>query len=139
MPNITGSDYCKRIMDSLYIDGFEGRKKSTERIIFSMNPKSVDDFVNNFSEAENDVRALSGSKIYTKNPLYVNLEKSCSSGGISSELRKRLLRGLSCLEKLVPDYQNERLIEFKKDFKRKFELKWVPLLTALDPEVGVGY
>src|SRR5205085_5594736 len=74
-----------------------------------------------------------------KNMFYVVTERHKASGGLSSKYQQMILDGLYCLDKLMPGNVHEGLENFKESFLKKFENNEVPLLHALDPEVGVGY
>ena len=46
---------------------------------------------------------------------------------------------LSALAEILPEPQSDNFQSFKRDFIRKFEQGLVPIMVALDPEIGVGY
>lgn len=74
-----------------------------------------------------------------KGTLYANLEKSLAADRLCDAYQKKILEALHCLQHLVPQAAPAGLQEFARAFAKKFEGRAVPLLQALDPELGVGY
>lgn len=74
-----------------------------------------------------------------KSPLYINLDLGKAAGGLDISYQKCLIEGLECLNRLLPTQQPQGLQRFADAFRKKFEGRSVPLLVALDPEIGVGY
>ncbi|WP_276348946.1 lantibiotic dehydratase [Daejeonella sp. JGW-45] len=54
-------------------------------------------------------------------------------------LNRQLQDAVHCLEKLSSRYEPKALTHFKDRFRKLFDRKEVPLLQALDPEMGVDY
>ena len=46
---------------------------------------------------------------------------------------------ISALAQITPRYKNERLEAFKKAFRQRYESEEIPIATALDTEMGIGY
>jgi thiopeptide-type bacteriocin biosynthesis protein len=74
-----------------------------------------------------------------KSSFYVVTERDKKEGGLHVKYQQIIRDGLHCLDKLVPFHQGEALENFKQSFRDKFENREMPLLVALDPEVGIGY
>ncbi|MCC9138804.1 lantibiotic dehydratase [Pontibacter silvestris] len=71
---------------------------------------------------------------------YANMYRNVRSGYLNSSYQEQVLEALTCLRRLTqPRQEPAGLIAFRKDYMKKFEGRVVPLLMALDPEVGVGY
>ncbi|MFT4204290.1 MAG: thiopeptide-type bacteriocin biosynthesis protein [Chitinophagaceae bacterium] len=71
--------------------------------------------------------------------LYINTEKPLIAGGLSTKFKQYLLDGL-LVGSLVSDAQSPTdLVAFRKAYGKKFEKRVMPLLSALDPDTGVGY
>lgn len=72
-------------------------------------------------------------------PKYLLAQRKVQSGN----LEERLLQAVPALAKLMQDIlpakEQGALGQFKTRFKKKFEDQEIPLLVALDPEMGVGY
>lgn len=139
LPNITGQEYCGRVMEKMEAAGFSIPNKFGMHALLSINTKPLGDFIRSIADKSNGVEKLSGFRDCNKSPLYVNMERNCQMNGMSYEMQEKIEQALYCLDKLVPGYQNDTLVKFKKDFRKKFDLRWIPLMVALDPEVGVDY
>lgn len=80
-----------------------------------------------------------GKQIEVEIPQYLISERKVKSGGIERNLLKAIPNAVGFLQKLVPKEEKPALTNFIKQFSKKFEQKEIPLLTALDPEMGIGY
>lgn len=72
-------------------------------------------------------------------PLYLNLERRVTGGGVPSCWQESVGAALETIGRLLPSQQPPGLLQFRRDFSQKFDRQALPLLEALDPEVGVGY
>jgi lantibiotic biosynthesis protein len=72
-------------------------------------------------------------------PLYLNLMLGKVKGGLHRGYQKKLLEGVECLNRLLPMQVPQGLQQFADTYRKKFEGRALPLLVALDPELGVGY
>jgi thiopeptide-type bacteriocin biosynthesis protein len=70
---------------------------------------------------------------------YINTERKVDHGGLKPLLQTEMLNALEKISRLIPAVPEADLIEFAGRFTKKFERKTIPLLIALDPELGVGY
>lgn len=75
----------------------------------------------------------------TNLPKYLLAQREVQSGN----LEERLLQSIPALARLMQDIlpakEQGALGQFTTRFKKKFEDQEIPLLVALDPEMGVGY
>jgi thiopeptide-type bacteriocin biosynthesis protein len=85
------------------------------------------------------VRQLLGGGTEGRHPFYVVAERNQASGGVHIKYQEAILEGLNCLDRLLPYYRHEALDNFVNAFIARFGDRELPLLFALDPEVGVGY
>jgi len=70
---------------------------------------------------------------------YIISTRKRISGNLSYHTLKVIPEAIRVLRSYLPKSQQSMLDIFKGDFQRKYEYKEVPILTALDPELGVGY
>lgn len=70
---------------------------------------------------------------------YVISERKCLGGHFDLRLLKRLDGLIALLRQLIPQNENAQLRDFIQRFGNRFDRREVPLMTALDPELGVGY
>ncbi|NHA05825.1 lantibiotic dehydratase [Mucilaginibacter sp. HC2] len=62
------------------------------------------------------------------------------AGRVSYKIQRNLKTAINIISMIsVADHQNYNLTQFKNRFLKKFELQEIPLLIALDPEVGIDY
>ncbi len=60
-------------------------------------------------------------------------------GRLDKNKQKALSYGVKVLEKLGRPVTNTSLEQFKKAFRKRFEYRSVPVLEAIDPDMGVDY
>jgi lantibiotic biosynthesis protein len=70
---------------------------------------------------------------------YLIAERNLLKGQLDPKTLKVIPEAILFLKDHLPVQKNQALETFKHQFQRKFEYKEVPLLIALDPELGVGY
>lgn len=72
-------------------------------------------------------------------PKYLIAQRTALSGGINERLLQAIPGLINILHGVMPAKDRDALSQFQIRFKKKFEDQEVPLLLALDPEMGVGY
>jgi len=72
-------------------------------------------------------------------PKYLIAQRTVKSGHIKEQLLSAIPGLIKMLHGILPNSDREALNQFITRFKKKFEDQEVPLLLALDPEMGVGY
>jgi lantibiotic biosynthesis protein len=70
---------------------------------------------------------------------YMITERKWLSGALDAQAMRELPQALNFLSKYLPDIENKDLTNFRIAFLKKFENTVVPLMTALDSEIGIGY
>jgi thiopeptide-type bacteriocin biosynthesis protein len=69
----------------------------------------------------------------------LDLVKPGEAPALSSALVDEALRGVEILWRLSGSQQQESLDRFRSDFNDRYESREVPLLEALDEEIGIGF
>lgn len=70
---------------------------------------------------------------------YIICEREPVSGHLDARLLKHLPELVPLLQQLRPPSTISLLEEFKNRFLEKFDQREIPLMVALDPELGIGY
>ncbi|GAA4312342.1 lantibiotic dehydratase [Compostibacter hankyongensis] len=138
LPNITGADYLERIADSIIKENPDkNRAGFPDEVYRKIIP--VDDHILDTSvELDKKIRACAGDAAADHSTAYLNLERPAISGALAPRFQHKMLEGLYAIDMLLPRQENDYLKRFSSAFTRKFDHRWIPLLTALDPEIGVG-
>lgn len=119
-PNITGTDYLQRLAA-----GSAFRADSVTR-----NPLELAaDYARHYASQ------LSG----IEPPFYINASRKVLSGTLDERLKDKILSGIHCATRLSPPFRAQSLDRYATAFREKYDRQWVPLLTALDPELGIAY
>jgi hypothetical protein len=137
--NITGNGCLEDLL--AHLARHDVRSVRTEKIgalLHALNNIDVNSFDGILEYRRRLGELLEGTE-NRKHAFYAVTERGDTVGGIPVKYQQMILEGLHCLDKLVPFYENEELENFKQAFTAKFEGREIPLLVALDPEIGIGY
>ena len=69
----------------------------------------------------------------------VDLTKPATRVSLDQQLAGSILHAVEALRSLVPAPKESPLEQFKKDFRERYQDQEVPLLLALDEEIGIGF
>lgn len=141
MPNITGEAYIGRVMgfaqkikgDFPYLSAVRSKINKLGSISHNIHKMDLGEELSDWNYSSEAADRPHSDLVY------VNLENPDVHGSLSTTYQQKILDGLYCIDKLLPDYPTEALQELAAAFTRKFGLRTVPLLQALDPEAGVDY
>lgn len=122
--NITGEDHLKRVLSVAQNSGHDHTHPIFDRISSIHDLADLDHF------ADDDLKS---------NDLYVNLNIKLPNGLLDARYQRDIIDGIKCLDHFNTAQQPAGLADFVKRYTQKFEGRTVPLLTAIDPEIGVGY
>lgn len=70
---------------------------------------------------------------------YIISERTVDRGGFTQKKLTHLSSLIGLLPKLTEQEEHPRLQRFINLFRKRFDMEEVPIMIALDPEVGVGY
>ena len=126
-PNITGTDYLDEQNLSTPTNGCDGGGNLYHDLKELVNTADFHAYLEQYIPC------------LQKNDLYVNLESTIKIGRINAIHQKAILDGLRFLAHVNQSHLPKGIGQFAQQFNKKFEGQTVPLLFALDPEVGVGY
>jgi thiopeptide-type bacteriocin biosynthesis protein len=76
---------------------------------------------------------------FKSNIQYIISERKVISGKFDLRSLKPLEKVIQLLHQYVPPNENIELRDFVQQFNKRFDRQAVPLMVALDPELGVGY
>ncbi|KAA0127867.1 lantibiotic dehydratase [Chryseobacterium sp. SN22] len=138
-PNVSGTDFFDIILSVLNkinaeheVQILTSTKKKLEEIDRIIgNPISL------YTEIEELIRSFTidyEQKYLFQTDLYRGAEFT-----LAPAWKKELKKGICFLNKITLPQKETQLEQFKKAFLERFETQEVPLLNALDTEIGVGY
>lgn len=70
---------------------------------------------------------------------YLIAERKVLSGGVNKAALKHLPACIDYLIKNATTTEHQGLKSFKQAFQKRFDVQELPLMTVLDPELGIGY
>jgi lantibiotic biosynthesis protein len=138
-PNIVGVDYINRLAASepLYDEDKFKLIKAMLYEIKNCNTLQVKKINHAYQTVNNLVNVLGLND--TQYKFYANLIRPLQSGGLAPKLQTSIKHALGALSKLVVSTPNKAIENFVAAFHKKFDKQRVPLLIALDPDVGINY
>ncbi|PVY40904.1 lantibiotic dehydratase [Pontibacter virosus] len=133
--NITGQDYLLRLLRLCEKHGVDTpRTRRLQQLLQELGAAGEPDAC-----GQQTLVSLKANKEQHQETFYANLEKGLAADNMCNSYQNKILEALRCLQRLVPQAAPAGLQEFVSAFAKKFEERAVPLLVALDPELGVGY
>ncbi|WP_166921620.1 lantibiotic dehydratase [Flavobacterium poyangense] len=142
---ITGEDYFEKLLRIFSEERFDSYEAAVIRELIT-NLKAKINFL--------DTNSSNDPALYTEIHELVNEElehvdisklfqvdsfRKIEKGSISFKTLKNLRPALSVLNKLQSGSENGHLKEFRKKFLERFEEYEQPLVSVLDPDIGIGY
>lgn len=137
--NITGDDCLEDLVKCLNDNHIHSELLEKVNEILSRLHVAGQPNVADIQECAHLLQDIAEQSENRKSAFYVVTERDQKEGGLHVKYQKIIRDGLDCLDKLVPFHQSEALENFKQSYLDKFENREIPLLFALDPEVGIGY
>ena len=138
--SVTGEDFFSRLIKLLKSVEFKS-PLLTSLIDLQLLLKKID-----FQNGNKQLYTIIISKVDTLNIKYeknfllqVDLAKKVSNASLSDEIIDELKSVMLFLNKITPMKDNDPLNQFQYEFYKRYEEREIPLLEALDPELGIGY
>ncbi|MDR1197470.1 MAG: lantibiotic dehydratase family protein [Prevotellaceae bacterium] len=141
-PSVTGDDYFTSIIRILENSGINNLLtasiKNIQQTLYHI------DFCqgNNHPEPfQSIIKTIKEIKIpYEEKYLFqVDMTESEGEAMLGSDIVKELQLAMTFLNKITPISRNETLDKFRQDFYNRYEDREIPLMEALDSEIGIGY
>lgn len=70
---------------------------------------------------------------------YIIAERKIAAGYVNEGSLKIIIELTNFLRSHLPSKQHRSLVDFRDKFSARYENREIPLLTALDPEIGISY
>ncbi|MBF0574773.1 lantibiotic dehydratase family protein [Dysgonomonas sp. GY617] len=138
--SVTGDDFFIRIIKSLETT------ECDENLFFLLKNiesllKNIDSQSKKIGLYEEIISKINGIKIpYEEKFLFqVDMVRDASSAYLGTRILEELKSTMTFLNKITLTENNTLLSQFQQDFANRYEEKEVPLMEALDPELGIGY
>ncbi|QTE39750.1 lantibiotic dehydratase [Mucilaginibacter gossypii] len=140
-PSLSGKGYLRSLIDSVgkhaWSDPFIA--ELIQEIEALRNHRSVD--AESLKHVDHNLDKLVENPNLSKAASNVNalMEIQSVDGGLADGYQQHIADGIYALNKLLPYQPVGGTADFVRNFKERFELQEVPLLTALDPDIGIGH
>lgn len=143
-PIVTGDDFFDYIMIVLERIGYKSdvyiKLKEIRELLSQLNGKEnpETDTVTICSQIEEKIKSLN-IPFSRKFLLQVDTVKEAVNASLSKDIVDTLQKAMVFLNKITPHGENSNLKTFKEIFSKRYEDREIPLLEALDPDIGIGY
>jgi thiopeptide-type bacteriocin biosynthesis protein len=136
--NIIGEDYLERML------AFPGKPALSRALLGNVvgqlqNPGIYDS--RQLKSISKQVEGLLPGLDHEKprQVFYGGLELNTGAGSLDRKYQEQVSEGLRALSVLVSHTQPPMLEQFIRDFISKYDKQRIPLLQAIDPDIGIGY
>lgn len=135
-PNVTGEDYFSNILNILsQVDSLKNLYQDLQNL---QNRLSSSDTIHNYQEIYNDLKKYFPD-LEEGNLLQVDTEIKMKTAELSTDIVSEIQQQMEELYLLNTVGKNPDLENFKTRFLTRYESQSIPLVQALDPDVGIGY
>jgi thiopeptide-type bacteriocin biosynthesis protein len=137
--NISGKDYLDRLLheEPVPVSPFKNELSNVYQTLRAISEADTR-VLRQVKGRINDLLAESGSN-GSSQVFYAGLEGKIQEGSLGDHYQRDIREGVKVLQLLVPPAGPSELQQFIAGFKARYDLQRVPLLQALDPELGIGY
>jgi hypothetical protein len=137
-PSVSGNDLIIQIKDKLDNAGYNNESIDKILSLLCLSDKmQIGTRYNIYREIDSTLSNLFPSP--KKNLLHIDCLIPLKKASIGNQICNTVLDGLSVLSRLISARENELVVSFRKTFYSRYEEQEIPLVIALDPQVGVGF
>lgn len=141
-PRVTGQDLFTSVIDTLdrlgVLEDLKNKLVGIQSNLDLVGQSKIGDCLHIFNKIEEDL-ASAGVEYDRKYIFQVDLFINPVRAALDDSIPASLMSGLGLLNRLTATYENPLLVKFRDDFYRRYEEEEIPLLEALDSDIGVGF
>lgn len=139
---LTGENDLDQIIKQL---GINSQTRSVNLSLINLNKKlkdldsKLENSIEKYHVINDTVNILDISKDYKKHLLQVDTFTSFAANNLDRNNIAQIKKAMTLLNKMTLPYANERIEDFKRQFKKRYETKELALVEVLDTEIGIDY
>lgn len=139
--SVVGKNALDTLMEKLYRIGDDVYFPLLQRVKASLNGIDKSMIGEGMPQYEVAVEAIKDLPMDfdIKHLFHVDLYKPTITASINAEVVNELAKLIYILDTTADKFTNERLEKFKRAFYERYEDEEIPLLIAIDNEIGLGY
>lgn len=140
-PSVTGDDMLSRLLKRVapFHEQWKCHLVNVQECLAKLSSSSPSDENEIQLNRIKDTLATVGIKTNPKYLIQLDSFSQPKNGTIDRRIVKQLKQGLEFLCRIIPVYQNGHLERFKQRFSARYQDQEIPLIEALDPDIGIGY
>ncbi|WP_158712893.1 lantibiotic dehydratase family protein [Parabacteroides pacaensis] len=140
--SVTGEDYLSQIINLLKEIEYPGKELplliEINKLLRKLDIGQEDNNIRVYEDILHCVKKIE-VPFNEKYLFQVDMVRKVIHGAMGNEIMKALEKAMAFLNQITPAFENETLKRFKDEFIDRYEDREVPLMEALDPEMGIGY
>lgn len=140
--SVTGEDFLFRIIEILTKIGYSGNELplliEVNRQLKNLDNHSPKENITIYQEIIELIRQI-GIPFEEKYLFQVDMIRKTPHAELGQPIIDELKKTMKFLNKIIPVANNKTLKKFQEDFYNRYEDREIPLMEALDPELGIGY
>jgi hypothetical protein len=141
-PTVTGEDLLDRIINLMIDFELEPRIRSIlEKVreqLFNIDTCKLGRDEKLYQKVEESIKLL-GIDYKRQNLIQTDLFIQPLKASISDKIIESVKKGINTLARLMPESKDKFLDRFREDFYKRYQEEEIPLVEALDPEIGIGF
>lgn len=140
-PTVVGEDYLSHIlylMNLRQVNGDICNRLTNVELLLMMANKQDKEHITLYKRIKAEIKDLN-EEVNEKYLLQVDSNRAFQKNILNKEILDEVVSSATFLFKVFANTKNQDLTSFKKKFKERYDYEEVPLLIALDPEIGLGY
>jgi thiopeptide-type bacteriocin biosynthesis protein len=139
-PAVTGAEPMAHVMSSL--NGFAATSQALGRVseeLARLDAAGLGNPPEAYGAVATTLLDLAGDDGDDSRLVQVDLHRTGSGLTLGPDTMKQLTEAVHLLHRLSPSYGDPALRRFKEEFGARYEHREVPLMEALDEEMGIGF
>ncbi|MBU3748870.1 MAG: lantibiotic dehydratase, partial [Mycobacterium sp.] len=140
-PAVTGPEPLAHVTAALRRQGFADTVEVLDRVaaeLTALDAAGLGNRPDAYAALSETLLELAGGGDESR-LVQVDLHRAGSGLTLGGDVVRQLAEGIALLHRVAPTAQNASLHRFKEAFRARYEDRAVPLMEALDEEMGVGF
>ncbi|MFH5230775.1 lantibiotic dehydratase [Antrihabitans spumae] len=137
-PTVTGSEPLAHVLESLR--GHDSTVAALARVsndLAALDAAGIGNPLSSYESATATLREFADGN--DAHLIQVDLHRAGAGLHLGTDTVDLLTKGLTLLHKVSANFEDPALTRFKAEFAARYEDREVPLMEALDEELGIGY
>jgi hypothetical protein len=140
-PSVTGDDFLDKIifiLESLPVKHSLLEQLKEIKTLLNRIDENKDDTIVFYEAVKEKIKKIN-IPFEDKYIFQSDMTKDAVEATLGQDILQEVKSTMRFLNKITPEARNEDLVKFMQTFSERYEEREIPLMEALDPEMGIGY